>query len=63
MTKKFVLKLTYKGLNGIAPQYICDLLCYKSTSIRTRSTDQKLLKIPFTKYATFADRSFSVTRT
>ena len=55
-----IVLLTYKALNGLAPQYILDLLKYKDVTYSTRSADQQLLHIPFTRNVTFADRSFSV---
>ena len=55
-----LLLLTFKCLNGLAPKYLSRLLSYRTTSRKTRSSDKYLLNIPFTKYKTFADRSFAV---
>ena len=51
-----ILLLTYKALNGEGPEYISELLEYR-TGLRSR---EKLeLKCPKTKMHTYGDRSFS----
>ena len=51
--------LTYKTLNGDAPQYLNDII-HKHTSVRTlRSTNRNLLKILHLKTSTFGTRAFS----
>ena len=54
-----VLCLTYKGQNGLAPEYIKDMLCSYAPIRRLRSSDQKLLTVPSTNLA-YGKRSFSV---
>ncbi len=45
-----MLLITYKALNGLAPQYIRDLLQYNVSPYQTRAADDPLrLYIPFTK--------------
>ena len=53
--------MTHKCIHGVAPQYLKDLLSFKTVTGRTtRSTDDKtLLKTPVLKLKTFAARSFS----
>ena len=56
-----VLSLTYKSLNGMAPQYLQDLitLCPVARSgLRSEKTFQQLV-MPFTKRKTLASRAFS----
>ena len=54
--------LTYKLLHKQGPQYLQDMLQYRTPNRRLRSAlDNSLLIIPRTKLKTFANRSFSVT--
>ena len=59
---KFKLSmLTYKVLHNQGPKYLQDLLYYKTTDKRLRSSnDPYLLLIPQTKLKTYVDRSFKV---
>ena len=51
--------LVYKALNGMAPDYIADLLLEKpDCSYQLRSNDQGLLLIPKTRAKTLRDRAF-----
>ena len=43
-----ILLLVYKGLNGLAPTYISELLHYRTSSRLLRSASQRLLSIPRT---------------
>ena len=53
--------LTYKLLHKQGPQYLQDMLQYRTPNRRLRSAlDNSLLVIPRTKLKTFANRSFSV---
>ena len=52
--------LVYKGLNGLAPGYISDLLSYKTCSRSLRSSSQKLLDVPKSRTKTYGDRAFEV---
>lgn len=54
-----VLLLVYKGLNGLAPAYISELLHYRTSSRSLRSSSQRLLSIPRTSLKTYGDRAFS----
>ena len=54
-----VLLLVYKGVNGLAPAYISELLHYCSSSRSLRSSSQRLLSIPRTSLKTYGDRAFS----
>ena len=55
-----VLLLVYKGLNCLAPNYISELLHYRTSSRSLRSSSQRLLSIPRTSLKTYGDRAFSV---
>ncbi len=51
--------LVYKALNGMSPQYIADMLSFKSEgSHHIRSDDRFLLQIPRTNAKTLGDRTF-----
>ena len=52
--------LTYKALNGQAPEYIRDLLTPYSPARSLRSGDKNLLVIPRSHMKTYGDRCFSV---
>ena len=54
-----VLLLVYKGLNGLAPAYISELLQHCTSSRSLRSSSQRLLSIPRTSLKTYGDRAFS----
>ncbi len=53
-----VLLLVYKCLNGLAPQYLQELLQYRNSRPGLRSTG-RLLDIPRTRLVTYGDRAFS----
>ena len=54
-----VLLLTYKAINGLAPQYLSDLLEEQSHSRNLRSCGKKQLKVPKTKQKNYGDRAFA----
>jgi len=58
-----ILLLTFKSLNGLAPQYLSDLLISRdSISQRnTRSSNTNLLEVPSSRTTTFGNRAFSRT--
>ena len=55
-----VLLLVYKALNGMAPPYLSDMLCYRSYSRSLRSASQKLLVVHRINMKTYGDRAFSI---
>ena len=55
-----VLLLVYKALNGMAPSYLSDMLCYRSYSRSLRSASQKLLVVHRTNMKTYGDWAFSI---
>ena len=51
--------LVYKALNGMAPQYIADMLSFKLEGrYHLRSDDRFLLQIPRTNAKTLGDKAF-----
>ena len=54
------LMFVYKALNGLAPDYITELLQYTSPARELRSADQRRLNVPRTNLVTRGDRAFSV---
>ena len=55
-----ILLLVYKGLNGLAPTYIADLLSYRKYTRALRSASQSFLKITRMNTKSYGDRAFSV---
>ena len=53
-----VLLLTFKALNGQAPEYLGGLLFPYTPARSLRSSDKLLLKVPKTRLKTFGDRAF-----
>ncbi len=54
-----ILLTTFKAIQGVAPQYICDLLKPYSIPRNLRSSEANLLAIPPTRTKTYGDRAFS----
>jgi hypothetical protein len=55
--------MIFKALHGIAPSYLCDMICKVPQPIRylrSSATNDNKLIVPYTKCKTFAARSFSV---
>jgi len=55
-----ILLLTYKALNGLAPDYIKDLLKYNDSRRTLRSTNNRLLDEPRANLKTYGESAFSV---
>ena len=55
-----ILLLVYKGLNGLAPTYIADLLGYRKYTRALRSASQSFLQIARMNTKSYGDRAFSV---
>ena len=56
-----ILVLVYKSLHGLAPTYLCDLVCVKkkNTDMELRSDAWITLIVPKRKNASFGKRAFS----
>ena len=50
----------YKCLNGLAPIYLSELLCYSNSPRLLRSSSQNFLAVPGSRLKTYGDRAFSV---
>ena len=55
-----LLHVTYKTLNGLAPDYIRDLLKYNDSCCTLRSSNNRLLDEPRANLKTYGERAFSV---
>jgi len=55
-----ILLLTYKALNGLAPDYIRDLLRFNISGRTLRSSNNRLLDEPRANLKTYGERAFSV---
>ena len=55
-----ILLITFKAIHGLAPNYLCDLLTFKSSSYNLRSSDSILLSMPAVRSKTLGDRAFMV---
>ena len=53
-----ILLLTYKCVNSLAPEYLCNLVIKKTCSRPLRSEKLELLKVPKTRLKTYGDRAF-----
>ena len=53
-----ILLLTYKCVNNLAPDYLCNLVIKKKNPRPLRSDKFELLKVPTTRLKTYGDRSF-----
>ncbi len=55
-----ILLLTFKAMQGVAPQYIRDILKPYATRRALRSSEANLLAVPPTRTKTYGDRAFCV---
>jgi hypothetical protein len=53
-----ILLMTYKCVNSLAPEYLCNLVTKKKCPRPLRSEKLDLLKVPVTRLKTYGDRSF-----
>ena len=53
-----ILLLTYKCVNGLAPDYLCELVNRKVNARSLRSDKLELLEIPTTRLKTYGNRTF-----
>ena len=53
-----ILLITYKCVNSLAPEYLCNLVIKKKCPRPLRSEKLELLKVPTTRLKTYGDRSF-----
>ena len=55
-----ILLLTFRALQGTAPEYLSELLVYYKPEKNLRSAEKDLLSVPKTNLVTAGDRAFSV---
>ncbi len=55
-----VLLLVFKALNGLTPVYLSDLLSAHNPGRSLRSSNQRLLNVPWAKLKSRGDRAFAV---
>ena len=55
-----ILLITFKALNGLALNYICELLHQYQPTRSLRSSTRHLLSVPRSHTTTYGDRAFSV---
>ena len=56
-----ILLITYKSINNMAPQYLCELVSIRKSSRKFRSSSQILLQVPVSWLKSYGDCAFSVT--
>ncbi len=52
--------MVYQGLNGLAPQYICQMFAVHQSHSVHHLTQDIILEVPYTSHRTYADCSLSV---
>ena len=55
-----ILLLVYKGLHGLSPQYISDMLVFNTRTRTLRSHSMLMLKVGRPNTKTYGDRAFSI---
>ncbi|KAK2170581.1 hypothetical protein LSH36_2g17002, partial [Paralvinella palmiformis] len=56
----FKMLLTYKSINDMAPEYLCELVSIRKSSRKLRSSSQILLQVPVSRLKSYGDCAFSV---
>uniref|UniRef100_A0A8C1S4M0 Reverse transcriptase domain-containing protein n=1 Tax=Cyprinus carpio TaxID=7962 RepID=A0A8C1S4M0_CYPCA len=55
-----ILLFVFKALNGLAPEYLSELLTLGGKNRRLPSSDQRTLQVPKSKHKQWGDRAFAV---
>ena len=55
-----ILLITYKYVNDMAPEYLCELVSIRKSSRKLRSISQILLQVPVSLLKSYGDCAFSV---
>ena len=55
-----ILLITYKSINDMAPEYLCELVSIRKSSWKLRSSSQILLQVPVSQLKSYGDCAFSV---
>jgi len=52
---------TFKSINDMTPEYMCELVSIRKSSRKFRSSSQILLQVPLSQLKSYGDCAFSVT--
>jgi len=52
--------ITYKSINDMAPEYLCELVSIRKSSRKLMSSSQILLQVPVSRLKSYGDCAFSV---
>jgi len=55
-----ILLITYKSINDMATEYLCELVSIRKSSQKPRSSSQKVLQVPVCRLKSYGDCTFSV---
>ena len=55
-----MLLITYKSINDMAPEYLCELVSIRKSSRKLTSSSQILLQVPVLRLKSYGDCAFSV---
>ena len=55
-----ILLITYKSINDMAPDYLCELISIRKSSRKLKSSSQILLQVPVSRLKSYGDCAFSV---
>ena len=55
-----ILLITYKSINDMAPEYLCEMMSIRKSSGKLRSSSQILLQVPVSRLKSYGDCVFSV---
>ena len=55
-----ILLITYKSINDMGPEYLCELMSIRKSSRKLRSSSQILLQVPVSRLKSYGDCAFSV---
>ena len=55
-----MLLLTYKSINDMAPEYLCELVSIRKSPRKLRSSSRILLQVPMSQLKSYGDCAFSV---
>ena len=55
-----IVLITYKSINDMAPEYLCELVSIRKSSQKLRSSSQILLQVPVSRLMSYGNSTFSV---
>jgi len=55
-----ILLITYKSIDDMAPEYLCELVSIRKSSRKLRSSSQILMQVPVSRLKSCDDCAFSV---